>query len=119
MHIESFREYCLAKKGVEEGMPFGPDTLVFKVMGKLFALTSLSGAPFRVNLKMAEDIVPEYRERYDDVQPGFHMNKKHWNSVYFDTGSIPKKELLWMIDHSYEQVAKGLTKKTQKELELL
>jgi predicted DNA-binding protein (MmcQ/YjbR family) len=119
MDIESFREYCLAKKGVEEGMPFGPDTLVFKVMGKLFALTSLSGAPFRVNLKMAEDIVPEYRERYDDVQPGFHMNKKHWNSVYFDTGSIPKKELLWMIDHSYEQVAMGLTKKTQKELELL
>ena len=119
MDIESFREYCLAKKGVEEGFPFDSDTLVFKVMGKMFALTSLAAKPFRVNLKMAEATVPEYREKYEDVQPGYHMNKKLWNSVYFDTGSIPKKELLWMIDHSYEEVVKGLTKKTKKEMELL
>ena len=119
MDIESFREYCLAKKGVEEGFPFDSDTLVFKVMGKMFALTSLAVKPFRVNLKMAEATVPEYREKYEDVQPGYHMNKKLWNSVYFDTGSIPKKELLWMIDHSYEEVVKGLTKKTKKEMELL
>ena len=119
MDIESFREYCLVKKGVEEGFPFDSDTLVFKVMGKMFALTSLAAKPFRVNLKMAEATVPEYREKYEDVQPGYHMNKKLWNSVYFDTGSIPKKELLWMIDHSYEEVVKGLTKKTKKEMELL
>jgi predicted DNA-binding protein (MmcQ/YjbR family) len=119
MDIESFREYCLAKKGVEEGFPFDNDTLVFKVMGKVFALTSLSAKPFRVNLKMAEAIVPEYREKYDDVQPGFHMNKKHWNTVYFDTSGISRKELLWMIDHSYDQVVSGLTKKLKEELKNL
>jgi predicted DNA-binding protein (MmcQ/YjbR family) len=119
MDIESFREHCLAKKGVEEGFPFDSDTLVFKVMGKMFALTSLSAKPFGVNLKMAEDKVPEYREKYEDVLPGYHMNKKHWNSVYFDTGGIPRKELLWMIDHSYEEVVNGLTKKLREELKML
>ena len=119
MDIEALREYCLAKKGVEEGFPFDSDTLVFKVMGKLFVLTSLSSQPFTVNLKMDAEIVPEYRERYDDVQPGWHMNKKMWNTVGFDTGTIPRKELLWMVDHSYDQVVKGLTKKMRNELELL
>jgi predicted DNA-binding protein (MmcQ/YjbR family) len=119
MNIESFREYCLAKKGVTEEFPFDSDTLAFKVMGKIFALTSLSFVPFRVNLKMDETLVPEYRERYSDVIPGYHMNKKLWNSVYFDNGSIPRKELLWMVDHSYEQVVKGMTNKLRKELEVL
>ena len=119
MDIEAFREYCLAKKGVEEGFPFDEDTLVFKVMGKMFALTSLSSAPFTVNLKMDADKVPEYRERYDDVQPGWHMNKKMWNTVTFDSGSIPRRELLWMIDHSYNEVVRGLTKKLRNELELM
>ena len=116
MDIESFREYCLAKKGVTEGMPFGEGTLVFKVMEKIFALTSLDFTPPRVNLKMDAALAPEYREKYEDVVPGYHMNKKMWNSVYIDSGSIPKKEILWMIDHSYEEVAKGLTKKLQREL---
>jgi predicted DNA-binding protein (MmcQ/YjbR family) len=119
MDIESFREYCLGKKGVTEELPFGPDTLVFKVMGKVFALTSLGFTPFRANLKMNPDIVPEYREKYDDVQPGFHMNKKHWNSVYMDSGAIPAREIRWMIDHSYEEVVRGLSNKLKKELELL
>lgn len=119
MDIETFRDYCLAKKGVTEGFPFGEGVLVFKVMGKMFALTSLEVKPFRVNLKMEEALVPEYRDRYADVQPGYHMNKKLWNSVYFDTGAIPQRELRWMVDHSYEQVVKSLTKKLQKELEEL
>ncbi len=119
MDIETFREYCLEKKGVTEELPFGPDTLVFKVMGKVFALASLSAMPFRANLKMDETLVPEYREKYDEVQPGYHMNKKHWNTVYMESGAIPGKELRWLIDHSYEQVARGLTNKLKKELELL
>jgi predicted DNA-binding protein (MmcQ/YjbR family) len=119
MNIEEVRDYCLLKKGVIEDFPFGEDTLVFKVMGKLFLLTSLTSSPFSCNLKMNEELVPEYREKYADVLPGYHMNKKHWNTVYFDTGSIPRKELLWMVDHSYEQVVKGLTKKLREELKTL
>ena len=119
MNIESFREYCLAKKGVTEEFPFDNDTLVFKVMGKIFALTSLTFTPFRVNLKMDATLAPEYRERYEDVIPGFHMNKKLWNSVYFDNGTIPRKELLWMVDHSYDEVIKSMTNKLRKELEML
>jgi len=119
MDIESFREYCLGKKGVTEELPFGPETLVFKVMGKVFALTSLDVSPFRANLKMNPDLVPEYRERYTDVQPGWHMNKKHWNTVYMNSGTIPAREVRWMIDHSYDEVARGLTNKLKKELELL
>ncbi len=119
MDIETFREYCLGKKGVEEGFPFDSDTLVFKVMGKMFALTSLSSTPFTVNLKMDRDKVGEYRERYTDVQPGWHMNKTMWNTVCFDSGGIPRRELLWMVDHSYDEVVRGLTKKLRNELELL
>ena len=119
MDIETFREYCLDKKGVTEELPFGPETLVFKVMGKVFALTSLDATPFRVNLKMDDNIVPEYREKYEDVQPGYHMNKKHWNTVYVDSGRIPGQDIRWMIDHSYEQVVKGLTNKLKNELKLL
>ena len=119
MDIETFREYCLNKKGVTEELPFGPDTLVFKEMGKVFALTSLDTTPFRVNLKMDEKLVPEYREKYEDVQPGYHMNKKHWNTVYAGSGTISGKEVRWMIDHSYEEVIKGMTNKLKKELETL
>jgi predicted DNA-binding protein (MmcQ/YjbR family) len=119
MDIETFREYCLSKKGVTEELPFGPDTLAFKVMGKVFALTSLTETPLRANLKMDPDMVPEYREKYEDVQPGYHMNKKHWNSVYMDSGAVPARELRWMIDHSYEVVVKGLTNKLKKDLEVL
>ena len=88
-------------------------------MGKVFALTSLDATPFRVNLKMDDTLVPEYREKYEDVQPGYHMNKKHWNTVYVNSGSIPGRDIRWMIDHSYEQVVKGLTNKLKNELNLL
>lgn len=100
MNIEEVRDYCLKKKGVTEEFPFDSDTLVFKVKGKIFLLMGLTSEPFRVNLKMDAELAEEYREKYFDVQPGYHMNKKWWNSVYFATGNIPRKELLWMIDHS-------------------
>ncbi len=119
MDIETFREYCLNKKGVTEELPFGPDTLVFKVMGKAFALTSLGSTPFSANLKMDPDLVPDYREKYEAVQPGYHMNKKHWNTVYLDSGAIPSAEVRWMIDHSYEQVVRSMTNKLKNELKLL
>jgi len=116
MNIEEVREYCLAKKGVVEEFPFDSDTLVFKVMGKIFLLSSLTFQPFRVNLKMDSELVLLYREKYEDVQPGYHMNKKLWNSVYFATGNISRKELLWMIDHSYEEVVKKLPGSVRNEL---
>jgi predicted DNA-binding protein (MmcQ/YjbR family) len=119
MHIEAFRVYCLSLKGVTEEFPFDSDTLAFKVIGKIFALTSLSGVPFRVNLKMNPDLVEGYRASYADVTPGYHMNKKHWNSVYMDTGAIPRNDIYWMINHSYQEVVKGMTKKGRDELEKL
>ncbi len=116
MNVEEVRDYCLTKNGVTEDFPFDNDTLVFKVMGKIFLLTSLTFQPFRVNLKMDTELVGEYRDKYPDVQPGYHMNKKYWNSVYFDSGTIPRKELLFMLEHSYNEVIKGLPKKMQAEL---
>lgn len=117
MNAEEIREYALTKKGVTEGFPFGEGVLVFKVMGKMFLLVALDSYPLSVNLKMDETLVAEYRERYEDVKPGYHMNKSMWNSVLFETGTIPRKELLWMIDHSYDEVVKKLPKKLQKELQ--
>jgi predicted DNA-binding protein (MmcQ/YjbR family) len=106
MNIESFRNYCLQKNGVEESCPFGPDTLVFKVMGKMFTLTSLKG-DFRINLKCLPDKAIDLRERYPAVQPGYHMNKKHWITVCVD-GSIEDALLQEWIDDSYDLVVKTL-----------
>ena len=119
MNIEEVRDYCAAKKGFSEGFPFGEEVLVFKVMNKIFLFARLSSNPFAVSLKMDAELVPEYREKYVEVQPGYHLNKKMWNSVYFNTGSITRKELLWMLDHSYEQVVKGMPKKLQQHLNQL
>jgi predicted DNA-binding protein (MmcQ/YjbR family) len=116
MHVEDIRDYALAKPGVTEGFPFGEGVLVFKVMGKMFLLMSLDSSPLRVNLKMNPEFVEQYREKYHDVLPGYHMNKKLWNSVLFDTGGIPAKELKWMIDHSYDEVVLKLSKKDQLSL---
>ena len=116
MNIEEVREYCLKKKGVTEEFPFDNDTLVFKVMGKIFLLTGLTAEQLRINLKMDAELAEQYREKYFDVQPGYHMNKKMWNSVYFATGNVPRKELLWMIDHSYDEVVKKLPKKLREVL---
>lgn len=114
MNIEELREYCLQKPGVTEGLPFGEDTLVFKVGEKLFLLTSISTGN-RFNVKCDPELAIELRERFTEVQPGYHMNKKLWNTVYLD-GVLSKKQLLEMVDHSYDQVFKGLPKKLQQEI---
>lgn len=113
MNIEQFREYCLAKKASSEGFPFGPETLVLKVGGKIFAITGLDSAQFTVNLKCDPDKAVELREQYPEIQPGWHMNKKHWNTVDFE-GSLDGRMLRELIDHSYDLVAKSL-KKTDRE----
>lgn len=115
MNIEDFRNYCLNKKGVEESLPFGPDTLVFKVLNKIFAITGLNEDEFRVNLKCDTERAVELRATYPDIIPGWHMNKKHWNTVYFERGTINEPLLVELIDHSYDMVVKSL-KKADKEL---
>src|ERR1700736_939526 len=109
MDLEKFREYCLSKRAATEDTPFGEDTLVFKVGGKMFALASLDEVPARVNLKCDPDLALELRDRYEEVQPGYHMSKKHWNTVVLD-GVIPERETRKMIDHSYELVVQSLPK---------
>jgi predicted DNA-binding protein (MmcQ/YjbR family) len=100
---EQFREYCLAKLRATEGTPFGEGTLVFKVGGKMFALLSLDAVPPCANLKCDPDRALELRDRYEQVLPGYHMNKKHWNTVILD-GAIPRWTIVEMIDHSYDLV---------------
>jgi predicted DNA-binding protein (MmcQ/YjbR family) len=102
MNIESIREYCLSKKYVTECMPFGDDTLVYKVSGKIFILANLDG-DLTINLKCDPAFALELRERYTSVIPGYHMNKKHWNTVIID-GSVPDREIFEWIDHSYNLV---------------
>lgn len=114
MNIESFRTYCLGKKGVTEEFPFGEETLVFKVMGKMFALTNVLNFS-SVNLKCDPEEGAELREKYASVIPGYHMNKKHWITVLMD-GSIADKQLKQWIDRSYDLVAAALPKAQKQEL---
>jgi predicted DNA-binding protein (MmcQ/YjbR family) len=107
--IEFIREYALKKKDVTEEFPFDFVTLVFKVKGKIFILLSLDDNPVELNLKCDPELALDFRERFESVRPGYHMNKKHWNTVVLD-GSIPTKEILKMIDHSYDLVVQGLPK---------
>ena len=113
MDLAQFREYCLSKPRATEGTPFGPDVLVFKVGGKIFALAALDEVPTTANLKCDPDLALDFRDRYEQVTPGYHMNKKHWNTVEIDT-DIPDAELRKMIDHSYDLVAKSLPTSTAK-----
>ena len=115
MDLAQFREYCLSKPRATEGAPFGPDVLVFKVGGKMFALAALDGMPTTANLKCDPDWALDLRDRYEQVRPGYHMNKKHWNTVEIE-GTIPKAELRKMIDHSYELVAASLPKARRVKL---
>ena len=117
MDIEQIRIYCLEKKGVTEGFPFGEGVLVFKVMGKMFALLALD-PPFSMNLKCDPERAMELREEYDEVRPGYHMNKKHWNTV--DLGRGTSNELLkaW-IDHSYDLIVASLKKSDKEKLNKL
>src|ERR1700676_5777369 len=116
MDVETFREYCLNKRHVTEGTPFGETVLVFKVAGKMFALAALDEVPPRGNLKCDPDLALELRDRYEQVLPGYHMNKKHWNTVELD-GGIPGAELRRMIDHSYDLVVKSLRKAAARKLQ--
>ena len=109
MDLAKFREYCLSKANAAESTPFGPDVLVFKVSGKIFALASLDEVPATANLKCDPDLALELRDRHEQVTPGYHMNKKHWNTVEIESG-IPDIELRKMIDHSYELVVSSLPK---------
>ena len=102
MNIESLREYCISKKNATESFPFGDDTLVFKTEDRIFALVNLEG-DLSINLKCDPARAIELRERYSSVIPGYHMNKKHWNTIYLD-GSVPDKELFSWADHSYDLV---------------
>lgn len=115
MNIESCRSYCLSKKGVTEELPFGPEALVFKVMGKMFALTDVESFS-SINLKVDPERGVELRDAYPAVQPGYHMNKKHWITVLID-GSIPDKLLRQWIDESYQLVVAKLTKSQRSALE--
>ncbi|HMK02778.1 MAG TPA: MmcQ/YjbR family DNA-binding protein [Ferruginibacter sp.] len=106
MNIESIREYILQKPSVTEGFPFGEDTLVFKVNNKIFFLAGLDSAPLQFNVKCDPEKAIELREEFPDaVLPGYHMNKKHWNTIIVD-GRLPAKQLKEMIDDSYNLVAK-------------
>ena len=113
MDIESYREYCLAKTGVTEELPFGPDALVFKVMGKMFALADLDAFE-SVNLKCDPERAIELREQYSAVKPGYHMNKKHWNTVMMD-GSLSNELIRELTDHSYDLVVSKFPKKLREE----
>ena len=115
MNIEQIREYCLKKKGVKEEFPFDEETLVFKVAGKIFLLASLEAIPLQINLKCNPEKAIELREEFDSVQPGYHMNKKHWNTIILD-GTVPAKKILEWIDHSYNLVVSGLKKSDLKKL---
>ena len=112
MNTETLREYCLSKAGVEETQPFGPDNLVYKVNGKMFLLASLDEDPLTFNVKCDPEKAIELREEHTCVQPGYHMNKKHWNTIVVD-GSVSVRQLMEWIDDSYQLVA-GKSKKKSK-----
>jgi predicted DNA-binding protein (MmcQ/YjbR family) len=105
MNIETIRDYCLSKPNAEETLPFGPDVIVFKVNNKAFLLLPLDTEELRFNVKCDPDLAIELREQYSCVLPGWHMNKKHWNTIVVD-GTVPSKLIKEWIDHSYELVNK-------------
>ncbi len=118
MDIESIRHYCLSKLAATEDTPFGDEVLAFRVMGKIFGLVSLDPRDLEkgvsINLKCDPDYAVELREKYTDIQPGYHMNKKHWNTVQCENG-LDVQLIKSLIDHSYELIVKSLTK-AQREL---
>lgn len=118
MNIEEFRNYCISKKGVTEEFPFDEVTLVFKVMGKMFALSGLERIPTQANLKCDPERAIQLREEYDgDIIPGYHMSKVHWNTLYLD--KLPPKLTMELIDHSYDLVVSKFTKKLKAQFDTL
>lgn len=117
INIEDIRNHCIAKKGVTEGFPFDSDTLVFKVMQKMFLLINISD-PSHFNVKCDAEKAVELREMYDAVKPGWHMNKSKWNTI--DLSFDPPDDKVWeWIDHSYDEVVAGLPKKIQQQLKTM
>lgn len=115
MDPETIKRYCLAISGTTEDYPFDSETMVFKVLGKMFALVSLDENPSRINLKCDPAQAPVLRAMHDSIQPGYHMNKEHWNTIILD-GSLPA-ELIWrLIDESYDLVVAGLPKSKRESL---
>ncbi len=115
MNIEFLQVYCLSKPGVTEEFPFGEQTMVYKVMGKIFALTSLDSTPLTINLKCDPEKAVQLREEYECVLPGFHMNKKHWNTVVAD-GTVKDAILKEWVDHSYDLVVQSLPRKLKEQM---
>ena len=119
MDLDGLINYNAGKAGVEETFPFGENILVFKVMGKMFAAINITEEPLRVNLKCDPQLAVELREGHLEIIPGYHMNKKHWNTVLISEGGLEQSLILKMIDHSYDLVVKSLTKAKKMELEEL
>lgn len=115
MNTEILREYCIAKDGATESFPFGEETLVFKVGGKIFALLDIESRPTTINLKCDPERAVLLREEFSVVKPGYHMNKKHWNTVTVNS-SIRSSDLQEWIDHSYDLVRKSLPKAVRDQL---
>jgi predicted DNA-binding protein (MmcQ/YjbR family) len=113
MDIEKLREYCLAKPATEEGFPFDSDTLVIKAGGKIFAFLPLEHGD-RISLKCDPDRAVELRAQWEEIEPGYHLNKQHWNSVML-RGRLPAELILELVDHSYDLIVKSLTKKVRAE----
>ncbi len=119
MNIEQLRDYCLSKKAATEGFPFDKDTLVFKVLGKMFALVPLDRwekGEASITLKCDPDYTLELREKHESIYPGPYVSNKHWNTVSIYTGELQQKFIIHLIDHSYDMVVKGMTKKMRDEL---
>ena len=107
MNFETLRKYLLGKPGASEDFLFGPTAMVFKVRGKIFALIAVEKKPLRINLKCDPELARHLRAAYSAVQPGYHMNKKHWNTITID-GSLPHEEIIGMINDSYDLVTKAM-----------
>ena len=114
MSIEEVREYCINKQKVTEGFPFDNETLVFKVLGKMFCLSNLT-YPVSINLKCNPERAIELREEFDEIKPGFHMNKKHWNTIELE-GNLTESFIKRMIDDSYNLVVSKLSKKEREKI---
>jgi len=113
--LDVIKAYCLAKPGSSAGYPFGEGTLVFKVLDRMFALCSEDEQPLRINLKCDPDDALALRAQYSAIVPGYHMNKRHWNSLIMD-GSLPENLVFELIDHSYQLVVTKMSQTKQRKL---
>jgi predicted DNA-binding protein (MmcQ/YjbR family) len=118
MELKNLRRYLLQKRGSTEETPFGSQALVYKIMGKMFALIAWEESPLRITLKCEPDLALTLRQQYQAIQSGYHMSKKHWNSIWLD-GTIPDEKILGLVDHSYELVLGSLKKIDREKLQVM